>query len=246
MSQAEEFEELRPLLSAIAGRILGSGHEAEHAVQKSWLRWESCPTWPMSARAFLSAEVTQISLDILCASGAQQEEHTRPWCPEQLPDDSCQGAEQPAESVDPSLMATLVQFERLSPLERAVFVLREVFGCGFPQIASAVGCSEAACRQLVATDRMVGDGKGQLSWPKRVVGAENVARALTTMLQPLLRIGITMDKHVANGQPRIILRDRNGRIISAWELEIVAGRVRTISWAVGPDKPGHLDPVADA
>ena len=153
MTRAEEFEELRSLLFAIAYRILGSVSEAEDAVQETWLRFESSPTRPTSTKAFLSAVVTRISIDVLRSARVRREEYVGHWLPEPLLNDPYEDPARSAELADSVSMAALLLLERLSPLERAVFVLREVFGFGFPEVASAVGRSEAACRQLAVRAR---------------------------------------------------------------------------------------------
>jgi RNA polymerase sigma-70 factor (ECF subfamily) len=153
VTQAEEFERLRPLLFAIAYRILGSVSEAEDAVQETWLRWEASPAQPTSTKAFLSAVVTRISIDVLRSARRRREEYVGPWFPEPLLTDPYQDPERSVELADSLSMVALLLLERLSPLERAVFVLREVFGFSFPEIASAVGRSEAACRQLAVRAR---------------------------------------------------------------------------------------------
>jgi RNA polymerase sigma-70 factor, ECF subfamily len=153
VSRAEEFQELRPLLSAIAYRILGSVSDAEDAVQETWLRYAASPTPPASAKAFLSAVVTRVSIDVLRSARVRREKYVGHWLPEPLLTDPYQDPGRSAELADSVSMAALLLLERLSPLERAVFVLREVFGFGFPQIAPAVGRSEAACRQLAVRAR---------------------------------------------------------------------------------------------
>ena len=153
MTRGEEFEELRPLLFAIAYRILGSVSEAEDAVQETWLRYEASPTQPTSTKAFLSAAVTRISIDVLRSARVRREEYVGPWFPEPLLTDPYEDPARSAELADSVSMAALLLLERLSPLERAVFVLREVFGFGFPEVASAVRRSEAACRQLAVRAR---------------------------------------------------------------------------------------------
>jgi RNA polymerase sigma-70 factor (ECF subfamily) len=153
VTRAEEFEQLRPLLFSIAYRILGSVSEAEDAVQESWLRYESSPAQPASAKAFLSAVVTRISIDVLRSARVRREEYVGPWFPEPLLTDPYQDPERSAELADSVSMAALLLLERLTPLERAVFVLREVFGFGFGEVASAVARSEASCRQLAVRAR---------------------------------------------------------------------------------------------
>jgi RNA polymerase sigma-70 factor, ECF subfamily len=139
MTRNEEFEKLRPLLFAIAYRILGSVTEAEDAVQETWLRYESSLTQPTSPKAFLSAVVTRVSIDMLRSARARRETYVGQWFPEPLLTDPYEDPARSAELADSVSMA--------------VFVLREVFGFAFPEIASAVGRSEAACRQLAARAR---------------------------------------------------------------------------------------------
>jgi RNA polymerase sigma-70 factor, ECF subfamily len=153
VSRAEEFERLRPLLFSIAYRILGSVSEAEDAVQETWLRYEAFPAQPTSAKAFLSAVVTRISIDVLRSARVRREKYVGQWFPEPLLTDPYQDPERSAELADSVSMAALLLLERLSPLERAVFVLREVFGFGFGEVAAAVGRSETACRQLAVRAR---------------------------------------------------------------------------------------------
>ena len=153
MTKAAEFEELRPLLFAIAYRILGSVSEAEDAVQETWLRYQSSSTQPTSTKAFLSAVVTRISIDVLRSARVRREEYVGQWFPEPLLEDPYADPARSAELADSVSMAALLLLERLTPLERAVFVLREVFGFGFPEVAAAVGRSEPACRQLAVRAR---------------------------------------------------------------------------------------------
>jgi RNA polymerase sigma-70 factor (ECF subfamily) len=292
MTRAQEFEELRPLLSAIAYRILGSVSEAEDAVQDTWLRYQASPTEPRSTRAFLSAVVTRISIDVLRSARVRREEYVGPWFPEPLLTDPYQDPERSAELADSVSMAALVLLERLSPLERAVFVLREVFGFGFPEVVSAVGRSEAACRQLAVRARrhmdagrprfeadrrereelaarffdalrdgdldglqellaadvqLVGDSGGKAPQLARAVfGAEKVARVLASIFPRLARIDVTLEPHEVNVQPGAILRDRDGKILNTWALDILDGRIQTIRTVTNPDKLGHVGPVADA
>jgi RNA polymerase sigma-70 factor (ECF subfamily) len=168
VSRAEEFERLRPLLFSIAYRILGSVSEAEDAVQETWLRYAGSAAQPASAKAFLSAVVTRVSIDVLRSARRRREEYVGQWFPEPLLTDPYADPERSAELADSVSMAALLLLERLTPLERAVFVLREVFGFGFPEIASAVGRSEAACRQLaVRARRHVAAGRPRFEADRR-------------------------------------------------------------------------------
>jgi RNA polymerase sigma-70 factor (ECF subfamily) len=292
VTQAEEFEELRPLLFAIAYRILGSVGEAEDAVQETWLRFDASATQPASTKAFLSAVVTRISIDVLRSARVRREQYVGPWFPEPLLSDPYEDPARSAELADSLSMAALLLLERLSPLERAVFVLREVFGFGFPEIASAVGRSEAACRQLgvrarqhmdagrprfeadrsertrlaerffdafkdgdvdgvrdlLAADvQLIGDSGGNAPhWPRGIVGAENVVRVLAALVGPLSSIGVVVQPLEMNGQPGAIFRDRDGKVLNTWTLDVLDGRIQTIRSMINPEKLGHLGPVADA
>jgi RNA polymerase sigma-70 factor, ECF subfamily len=168
MTRAEEFEELRPLLFSIAYRILGSVSEAEDAVQETWLRYEASAVQPTSAKAFLSAVVTRISIDVLRSARVRREQYVGNWFPEPLLTDPYEDPERSAELADSVSMAALLLLERLSPLERAVFVLREVFGFGFAEVASAVGRPETACRQLaVRARRHMDEGRPRFEADRR-------------------------------------------------------------------------------
>jgi RNA polymerase sigma-70 factor (ECF subfamily) len=155
VTRAEEFEGLRSLLFAIAYRILGSVTEAEDAVQETWLRFEATPTQPSSTKAYLSAVVTRISIDVLRSARVRREAYVGPWLPDPIvvADDD---AVDPLERVtldDSVRMALLVVLERLSPAERLAFVLHDVFQYSFDTVADITGRSPAACRQLASRAR---------------------------------------------------------------------------------------------
>lgn len=147
------FDRHRPLLFSIAYRMLGSVMEAEDAVQEAYLRWRRASGEEVrSERAYLSAVVTRLCIDRLRSARARREEYVGPWLPEPLPDERAPDvAEAVAEAValeDSLSMAFLVLLESLTPVERAVFLLREVFGYEYAEIAEIVGKSEANCRQI--------------------------------------------------------------------------------------------------
>jgi RNA polymerase sigma-70 factor (ECF subfamily) len=97
VTRTEEFQDLRPLLFAIAYRILGSVSEAEDAVQETWLRYEASPTQPTSIKAFLSAIVTRIAIDVLRSARSRREAYVGPWFPEPLLTDPYEDPERSAE-----------------------------------------------------------------------------------------------------------------------------------------------------
>src|SRR6185437_14760151 len=135
---------------------------------ETWLRWQGSAAHPASARAFLSAVVTHVSIDVLRSARVRREEYAGPWFPEPLLTDPYQDPERSAELADSVSMAALVLLERLTPLERAVFVLRDVFGFCFAEVAPAVGRSEAACRQLaVRARRHMDEGRPRFEADRR-------------------------------------------------------------------------------
>jgi RNA polymerase sigma-70 factor, ECF subfamily len=156
-TRLEGFEELRPLLFSIAYRILGSVSEAEDAVQDTWLRYQATTTVPTSLKSYLSAIVTRVSIDVLRSARVRREQYVGYWLPEPLLTDDAAGPdadpERAAELADTVSMAALLVLERLGPEQRAAFVLHDVFGFPFEEIAPIVGKSPAACRQLATRAR---------------------------------------------------------------------------------------------
>jgi RNA polymerase sigma-70 factor (TIGR02957 family) len=149
---AEVFEAQRPRLVSVAYRMLGSVAEAEDVVQEAWLRWDRIERSEIAdVRAFLVRVVTRLSIDRLRRLKARRETYVGPWLPEPLlvGEDASHDVEL-AESVS---MALLVVLETLSPLERAVFVLREVFGYSHVEIGDIIGRNEATVRQLARRAR---------------------------------------------------------------------------------------------
>jgi RNA polymerase sigma-70 factor (ECF subfamily) len=292
VSRAEQFQDLRPLLFSIAYRILGTVTEAEDAVQETWLRWQLSPTEPASAKSFLAAVVTRISIDVLRSARVRREEYVGPWFPEPLLADPYEDPERSAELADSVSMAALLLLERLTPTERAVFVLREVFGFDFRQVAAAVGRSEAACRQLAmqarrhmaagrprfeadrreraelaerffeafragdvaaltellaADARLVSDSGGKApQWGRGAFGADQVARLLVTLVLPFFAIGGAVEQREVNGQPGAVFRDKDGKVVNTWTIDVLDGRIQTIRTVINPDKLTHVGPVADA
>ena len=144
----ERFTGLRPLLFTIAYEILGSATESDDVLQESYLRWADVDLAGVrDTKAFLAQLVTRQALNALRAGARRREDYVGPWLPEPLLVDQQDAAADVvlAESVS---MAMLVLLETLSPDERAVFVLHEVFGFDYDEIAAAVGKSVAASRQV--------------------------------------------------------------------------------------------------
>lgn len=145
---AVTFEQYRRLLFSIAYRMLGSAVDAEDVVQDCFVRWLQAGDAADSPKAYLSSIAVRLCIDRLRSARAQREIYVGPWLPEPIPT-----AEQPdlvesAVLTESLSLAFLVLLERLNPVERAVFLLREVFDYGYDEIAAIVDKSEANCRQI--------------------------------------------------------------------------------------------------
>lgn len=155
----EDFEQHRGHLFAVAYRLLGEVAAAEDAVQEAFLRYQRAGAEIRDLRAWLTTVVTRLCLDELRSARTRREQYVGPWLPEPLvrgSDWAPAGAPDPAEEAEQleSLsMAMLVVLESLSPLERTVFVLREVFGYEYGELAEILGKSQAAVRQLAHRSR---------------------------------------------------------------------------------------------
>ena len=153
----DDFTELRPLLFSIAYRMLGSVSDAEDVVQDAYLRYHGAlqgGTVIESPKAYLSAVTTRLAIDLLRSARVRRETYVGQWLPEPLLTDSTapDPAEQSADS-DSLSMAFLLVLERLNPLERAVFLLHDVFGYEFTDIAAIVDKSADNCRQVAVRAR---------------------------------------------------------------------------------------------
>jgi RNA polymerase sigma-70 factor, ECF subfamily len=144
------FNRLRPRLRGIAYRMLGSLAEAEEVVQDAWLRWHEADYVALDdPTGWLVTVTTRLSINRLRAAKVQREHYAGLWLPEPVLTDAADSPEQMLERADDVSVAFLLMLERLTPEARAAFLLREVFDAEYDELASAIGKSEAACRQLV-------------------------------------------------------------------------------------------------
>lgn len=157
MNPADVFLELRPLLFSIAYRMLSSVSEAEDMVQEAFVRYQQSlrdGVGVASPKAYLSAVVTRLCIDRLRSAPKRRETYSGQWLPEPLLTDvEAADPAARAEQADSLSMAFLLVLERLNPVERAVFLLHDVFGYGYDEIAPIVDKSEANCRQLATRAR---------------------------------------------------------------------------------------------
>ena len=151
---AATFEPYRRRLLGLAYRMLGSMADAEDAVQEAYLRWHGADRDKVSdTRAFLMTITARICLDLLTSARARREEYVGPWLPEPVLDTAALAPDRRTELAEDLSFALLLTLDRLSPLERAAFLLHEVFDFSFGEVAAALERSEAACRQLASRAR---------------------------------------------------------------------------------------------
>jgi RNA polymerase sigma-70 factor, ECF subfamily len=168
---SEVYEELRPLMLSIAYRMLGSASEAEDVVQEAFLRYHretSGGTAIASPKAYLSTITTRLAIDQLRSARVRRERYVGTWLPDPVVTDAESDAATQAETADSLSMAFLVLLESLTPVERAVFLLRDVFDYGYDEIAAVVGRSEQNCRQIaVRARRQVEDKRPRFEADRR-------------------------------------------------------------------------------
>jgi RNA polymerase sigma-70 factor (ECF subfamily) len=151
---AASFEPYRRRLLGLAYRMLGSMADAEDAVQETYLRWHAADRDKVSdPKAFLMTTTARICLDILTSARARREEYVGPWLPEPVVDTAALAPDSRTELAEDLSIALLLTLDRLSPLERAAFLLHDVFDFSFSEVATTLGRNEAACRQLAARAR---------------------------------------------------------------------------------------------
>jgi len=150
------FAEYRPLLFSIAYRMLGSVMDAEDIVQDVYLRWQKVDAADVeNVKGFLTTMATRMCIDFLKSARVQREEYIGPWLPEPMPEER-DTYRSPADMLQLSeslSMAFLVMLETLTPDQRAVFILHDVFGYSYGEVAEVIGKSESTCRQLASRAR---------------------------------------------------------------------------------------------
>jgi RNA polymerase sigma-70 factor (TIGR02957 family) len=170
------FQAVRPRLFGIAYRMLGSASEAEDIVQEAWVRWQGTDrSVVQDPPAFLATATTRLAINVLQSARARRETYVGPWLPE--PVDTSNDPTLGAERAEALGFAVLVMLERLTPTERAAYVLREAFAYPYTQICEIVQVSEVAVRQLVSRAR-----KHLAGERRREVSRQEQSRLLTAFL----------------------------------------------------------------
>ncbi|MEU8262465.1 RNA polymerase sigma-70 factor [Micromonospora sp. NPDC048999] len=193
-NDVERFEACRPRLAAIAYRLLGSAMEAEDAVQETFLRWQAADVDRVEVpEAWLTKVLTNLCLNQLASARARRETYVGQWLPEPLlAGDPMLGPADTAEQRESVSYAVLTLLERLSPNERAVYVLREAFDYPHREIAEILDITEAACQQIFhRAKKHVADGKARTevdaAAARRIV-EEFLAAAASGRTEPLVRL----------------------------------------------------------
>lgn len=153
MDRLEIFNQYRSLLFAISYRMLSSTSDAEDMVQEAWIRWQSTQTAVQFPKAFLSSLITRLCIDQLRSARVQRERYVGIWLPEPLMTEQANDTGDNAELAESLSFAFLTLLECLSPTERAIFLLHEVFDYDYAYIAKTVGKSIPNCRQIVCRAR---------------------------------------------------------------------------------------------
>jgi RNA polymerase sigma-70 factor (ECF subfamily) len=224
---AEDFERHRGPLTGLGYRMLGSLAEAEDLVQEAYLRWHAADRSAVEdARAFLSRVMTRLCLDHLKSARARREKNVGPWLPEPVLDDEALTADAESELADDLSVALLLALERLSPLERAAFLLHDVFDMEFAWVAEVLERSEPACRQLAARAR----AHVQESRPRFTVSREDCTR-LTEAFLTATRTGDAGTLTRLLARDAVLHSDGGGKRPAA--LRPITGREKIIRFFVG-------------
>jgi len=156
VTETAVLDDLRPLLFSIAYRMVGSATDAEDLVQDAYVRYHRAVrdgTRIDSVKSYLSTVTTRLAIDHLRSARVRREQYVGPWLPEPLLTDPDSDAAYVVETADSLSLAFMVVLESLSPVERAVFLLRDVFDYPYAEIADIIDKSEANCRQLAVRAR---------------------------------------------------------------------------------------------
>jgi RNA polymerase sigma-70 factor, ECF subfamily len=237
------FEPHRRRLLGLAYRMLGSMAEAEDAVQEAYLRWHDADrTSVENPKAFLTTTTTRICLDVLKSARVRREEYVGPWLPDPVTDTAALAPDAQTELAEDLSVALLLALDRLSPLERAAFLLHDVFDYSFSQVADTLGRNEAACRQLASRARTrVRDAR-----PRGVMPARGVSSTIDPKHAELVSAFITASRsgdiatltRLLTSDARLVT-DGGGKVPAA--LNIIEGADRVAAFLAGVVRKGWTD-----
>ncbi|RZL89940.1 MAG: RNA polymerase sigma-70 factor [Variovorax sp.] len=227
-TDSDAFAALRPRLFSIAYRMLGTRADAEDVLQDAWLRWHRADQAALqSAEAWLVTVVTRLAIDRLRAAKAEREAYVGWWLPEPLVELDERTPEAAAELAGELSVALLWVLERLSPEERAAFLLRQVFDHDYAEIAALLGKSEAACRQMVhrASERV------QQERPRFDVPKDAHRR----LLEKFMRAAASGEREAMKAllaDDVQIIGDGGGKVPAFFKILHGADRIANLYWAM--------------
>jgi RNA polymerase sigma-70 factor (ECF subfamily) len=233
----DAFEAARPRLQRLAYRMLGDMAEAEDAVQDAWLRWRGADQAAIAdATGWLVTATTRLCLDRLRAERVRREAYRGPWLPTPLIEDL---ADDPVERAEEVSVAFLLALQRLSPLERAVFLLRDVFDQDYGKVAETLGRSEPACRQLAARAR----SHVREARPRFDVREDEAARLVGAFLAAAQSNDLAAISELL-AEDAVMITDGGGKRKAA--LRPLVGREDIVGLISGLISRGHWGPVGEA
>lgn len=227
MNVVSVFEQQRSYLRGLAYRMTGSLADAEDVVQEAYLRWNGADTASVrEPRAFLATLVTRLCLDQLKSARARRETYVGPWLPEPVLDTQALAADAMTELAQDVSVALMLALERLSPVERAAFLLHDVFGYDHPEIAEMLGKSPAACRKLTERARV----HVRASRIRMQPTEEECSRVIDAFLHAVTRGDATVLGEVLVADA-VFYSDGGGRVPSA--INPIRGRERVLRFILG-------------
>lgn len=235
-TDSDAFVALRPRLFAIAYRMLGTRTDAEDVLQDAWLRWHHADQATLqSTEAWLVTVVTRLAIDRLRAAKTEREAYVGWWLPEPLVELDERTPEAAAELAGELSVALLWVLERLSPEERAAFLLRQVFDHDYDEIATLLGKSEAACRQMVhrASERL------QQERPRFDV-PQDAHRRVVERFMHAARSGEREAIKALLADNVQIVGDGGGKVPSFMKILRGAHRIANLYWVLWRKNPGQV------
>jgi RNA polymerase sigma-70 factor (ECF subfamily) len=237
------FEPHRRRLLGLAYRMLGSMAEAEDAVQEAYLRWHDTDRENVAEpNAFLITTTTRICLDVLKSARVRREKYIGPWLPDPVTDTTALAPDRQTELAEDLSVALLLALDRLSPLERAAFLLHDVFDYSFTQVADTLGRNEAACRQLASRARTrVREARPAGANPPRA-GSSSVDAKHAELVSAFITASRSGDvatlTRLLASDARVVT-DGGGKVAAA--INVIEGAERVAAFLVGAVRKGWTD-----
>jgi RNA polymerase sigma-70 factor, ECF subfamily len=233
----ETFNEHRKTLFGIAYRMLGQVSEAEDMLQEVWLRWQKQNAWEIdSPKAWLVSTITRLCIDQLRSARRTREEYYGVWLPEPLMEAREPAPDAAAGLSDSLSMAFMLMLESLGPVERAVFLLREVFGYDYADAAAIVEKSEANCRQIVRRARMQLEAS-----PKTAAPPSEQAQELVEQFLAAVETGEVKKLLAMLAEDAVMYSDGGGRVRAAGRPIVGADHVSRFFVGIWPRLPQDIE-----